>query len=266
MKEQFGSYYDPCVDMLLSYYRVLSDWNYKNLRAPYWRLYWNDSSGAALQTAQGLIQLQPQSMYLIPPNFAYDGVLYKPVKHFYCHFLTGLPYRTDSLDVVQFEAPVAITSRLEQYLQAGIDSDPIPIRLALLGRAAVLYGLCHLPEPFLQDKSDTDPRIASVLETMARNYNQNLSNGELATLVHMNTNAFIRRFRQMTGSSPQGHLAQIRIDRACIFLHHTDKTIEQVAKDTGFCDRYHFSRVFQKFMGIGPAGFRKKRNWPVGSH
>ncbi|MFH1022954.1 MAG: AraC family transcriptional regulator [Planctomycetota bacterium] len=32
----------------------------------------------------------------------------------------------------------------------------------------------------------------------------------------------------------------------------------ELASATGFCDRYHFSRVFRKLRGVSPARFRKR--------
>jgi transcriptional regulator GlxA family with amidase domain len=40
-------------------------------------------------------------------------------------------------------------------------------------------------------------------------------------------------------------------------LHHSALSIEQIAERCGFCDRYHFSRVFQKHREMGPATFRR---------
>lgn len=39
---------------------------------------------------------------------------------------------------------------------------------------------------------------------------------------------------------------------------HTDRPIEAIAEDTGFCDASHLSRKFRKLFGKSPGSFRKR--------
>ena len=55
-----------------------------------------------------------------------------------------------------------------------------------------------------------------------------------------------------------------RVERACVLLHATGNSIEQIAEATGFCDRYHFTRVFTRLRGVSPAAFRKTLTTPRG--
>ena len=40
-------------------------------------------------------------------------------------------------------------------------------------------------------------------------------------------------------------------------LHFSESSIEEIAQQAGFCDRYHFSRAFHKEFNCGPATYRK---------
>ncbi len=40
-------------------------------------------------------------------------------------------------------------------------------------------------------------------------------------------------------------------------LLYTPKTIETIAEQSGFANRFHFSRQFTRYMGTPPAAFRK---------
>jgi len=40
-------------------------------------------------------------------------------------------------------------------------------------------------------------------------------------------------------------------------LHYSGRDIKAIAEDTGFCDRYHFSRIFKQLRGVSPAEFRR---------
>ena len=52
-----------------------------------------------------------------------------------------------------------------------------------------------------------------------------------------------------------------RIELAGVLLHNSAKKIEEIAAATGFCDRYHFSRVFKRLRGMGPAEFRRRATY-----
>jgi transcriptional regulator GlxA family with amidase domain len=41
-------------------------------------------------------------------------------------------------------------------------------------------------------------------------------------------------------------------------LRHTDRSIEQIARECGFRDRYYFTRVFAKHRQTTPAAFRRE--------
>jgi transcriptional regulator GlxA family with amidase domain len=59
------------------------------------------------------------------------------------------------------------------------------------------------------------------------------------------------------GISPQRFIKKCRIDKACIMLHHSQDSIEDVAHQCGFADRYHFSRVFKSLTNISQAKYRR---------
>ena len=72
----------------------------------------------------------------------------------------------------------------------------------------------------------------------------------------MNANAFIRKFRQAVGHTPHQYLLRLRVERACEWMRRSELTMDQIAEAAGFCDRFHFSRVFKQVMGVSPAKFR----------
>ena len=51
---------------------------------------------------------------------------------------------------------------------------------------------------------------------------------------------------------------QIRIDKACNLLLHTDTSMDIIAEQCGFTDRYHLTKGFGKIKKTSPAVFRKR--------
>lgn len=80
----------------------------------------------------------------------------------------------------------------------------------------------------------------------------------LARETGMNTNAFIRLFRERTGHTPALYARERRIEVACLLLHHSAKSIEEIASAFGYCDRYDFIHAFIHSRKTSPAAFRKQ--------
>ena len=71
-------------------------------------------------------------------------------------------------------------------------------------------------------------------------------------------NTMFRQYQRELGMSPQAYLRQKRIEKACALLYDPERSIKQVAEETGFCDRYHFSRTFKDSQGITPFAYRRR--------
>ena len=54
------------------------------------------------------------------------------------------------------------------------------------------------------------------------------------------------------------YLLELRLNTAMKLLRHTDHSIEQIARECGFGDRYYFTRIFTKHRQTTPAAFRKE--------
>jgi AraC-like DNA-binding protein len=109
-------------------------------------------------------------------------------------------------------------------------------------------------------------RLEAVPERLRRVFNgieqalaEPLTNDTLAAQAGMSVEAFIRWFKGRTGRTPAAFVAERRIREACRLLAFGESSIEQVAEAVGFSNRHHFSRVFKRYAGCGPAAFRRGR-------
>lgn len=79
----------------------------------------------------------------------------------------------------------------------------------------------------------------------------------LAAQLHFHPNYFIPFFKKHYGLSPLKYVSGLRLQRAKELLRSTALPVAEVAKRTGFCDLYYFSRRFKEQTGYSPSDFRK---------
>ena len=55
-----------------------------------------------------------------------------------------------------------------------------------------------------------------------------------------------------------GHYTEQDVAEAARALALTEKSIKQIALECGFTNRYYFTRVFTRRIGMGPAAYRRQ--------
>ncbi|MFA5206211.1 MAG: AraC family transcriptional regulator [Lentisphaeria bacterium] len=253
-----NSFFNPNLRLLLVRRIRLNarEWASPNLAAPYWRWYWNAQLGATVVLAGRETPLRPDQFMLIPPDTPFRGRVTGLPHHLYCHFLADPPYDAAPPAVYVFPARplgLGLARRL-----AVLRDEPATLRERSLLALTLVHGaLTQVPESVLAAPPD-DPHILRVLRHLQDRSAWPVANEAMARVAGMSTNAFIRLFRMRTGLTPQAYHTRKRIEHACLELHGGWLAIEEIALRAGFRDRYHFSRVFKRLRGIGPAAFRRQ--------
>jgi len=101
-----------------------------------------------------------------------------------------------------------------------------------------------------------DDRKSSFIDTMESNYMFNLSLIEFAKLTHHSLTSFKKEFAEIFSTSPGKWFIQKRLDLACKFLATSEKTVREIASDSGFESVTHFNRVFKERHRISPLKYR----------
>lgn len=248
--------YDPCTEVLTFAGWRLTWWGYADLSAPYWRLYWNGSVGAAVTLDDRVTPLGPGRLVLIPPNTPFAATLSRPVDHLFIHFMTGPAYRASRPGIFESPAGPETRARARALFRLVPPNGSGGRRARLLCSALIHQALAELPDDALAGRLP-DIRIDAAMRRLERDVMDPPCNAALAADAAMSENAFIRLFRRHAGVSPQAYSLTQRIEQAGRLLHHSPLGIKEIADLTGFCDRYHFSRAFRRCRGTSPAAFRK---------
>jgi AraC-like DNA-binding protein len=68
---------------------------------------------------------------------------------------------------------------------------------------------------------------------------------------------FRKRFTREAGLSPGQFRLRRIMDRACLMLGSSDRSIKEISAALGYCDPYHFSKSFKRVLGLSPTDFRR---------
>jgi signal transduction histidine kinase/DNA-binding LacI/PurR family transcriptional regulator/CheY-like chemotaxis protein len=91
-------------------------------------------------------------------------------------------------------------------------------------------------------------------------YAESLTREDIAQHVGLSPDYLTDCFRQELGVTPITYLRRYRIQQACELLKSTHLSITQVAAAVGFSESAHFSRTFQREVGMTPRAYRRGRH------
>ena len=272
--------------LLCCRYWWMAEWKSQQMSFPYWRLYWN-RSGKAWVVYNKTIYLEPDKMILIPPNtpFATDieggnshnALPYSlkggrvesrameaemveegSVLHLFIHFTLGYPFDTISPEIFVFDITEE-QNRLIHSITEQLIEGRVKFELAgSLELYSLLFSLLQLIPADSWRNRILDSRIINGIRHMEKNIQEiKIRNSSLAEIGGMSVNAYARLFKEQTGYSPRKYLLRMRTEKACNLLHHSDLSIDQIASDCGFSDRYYFTRIFSRTMKVSPGLYRR---------
>ena len=104
-----------------------------------------------------------------------------------------------------------------------------------------------------------DQQTTPIWEVMESNYMFNLSIAEYSRLAGRSVASFKREFQQYYHTSPGKWLTHTRLKHAKLLITASNKSIGEIAYDSGFENVSHFSRIFKENYGFTPLQLRKNR-------
>jgi PAS domain S-box-containing protein len=169
----------------------------------------------------------------------------------------------------------------EQYIQEDrrvMDSgQPLPNQIWLVGNAdgqlrwfissktplrggdQQIIGIAGVMRDFQRTESLVKPyqELEHVLSYVLEHFATRLRIEDLAAIVHLSVSQFDRKFKRLFRMTPQQYLLRVRINAASQALLHTDRSLANIADETGFYDQSSFTKHFVKHTGLTPRQFRK---------
>jgi AraC-like DNA-binding protein/signal transduction histidine kinase len=122
----------------------------------------------------------------------------------------------------------------------------------VLPQSALALFLGRLGEGTLAPTSPACLLVKRAQAWLAESYAGQVTRQDLATALGVNGDYLGRLFHSFLGIAPWEYLGRYRTRVACILLEEGQLSLAEVGARVGFTDPAYFSRVFRKFMGVGP--------------
>jgi len=244
--------------ILLARRQTMVNWDFAELSAPHWRLYHCAENGASILIQGKQISLDPDALWLVPPEVGFGSLNDRPFSQLYVHFLIQARWKASAPGFVR----IPLTRPMEAELHLP-DAKAGSWKAGCAVQRLVLGALMGVPFDYFVPEQE-DARARHLIRLMTTEPGRAWTNSTLAKEAGFHPQALVRWFRQTTGRTPRQFLLDLRIKEACLLLLFTRRTIEDIAAATGFCDRYHFTRTFQALRKDAPAAYRRQReHWPA---
>lgn len=107
-------------------------------------------------------------------------------------------------------------------------------------------------------ESNQVPSIAAVRNYINDHMKEEVTLASLAEQFHFSPQYLAKKFKEEYHTTIINYLTQLRMDKACSLLSHTELSIQEVAEESGFEELNYFSKVFKKNFGMSPTSYRKK--------
>ncbi len=111
---------------------------------------------------------------------------------------------------------------------------------------------------YKQPVVDNSQIVDQVLEAMHETGGNGVSIGKLAGKLGCSRGHLYNQFRGVVGMPPSDYAQRLRIKESCRSLTDETASITDIALENGFSSSQHFSRVFKRYLGVTPSGYRSQ--------
>ncbi|UUZ80397.1 helix-turn-helix domain-containing protein [Paenibacillus sp. P26] len=101
--------------------------------------------------------------------------------------------------------------------------------------------------------------LANAISYIEDHYLEPLTLEEIAAKSNISVRHLNRIFQSYYQTTPISYMQQLRLERACNLLKHTQLPITKISYECGFNDSNYFTRQFTKAYGLSPKAYRINR-------
>lgn len=134
----------------------------------------------------------------------------------------------------------------------------------ILSKTALFNIIAHIVNTgqFMRLSELSNMKIASetvdcVIKHIEAHYREHISIDDILKQISYSRSHLLRVFKEHTGMSIMDYLNKFRIEKACLELIYTDKSVTEIALDNGYNTVQYFTRMFRRVIGTPPGAYRR---------
>ena len=234
----------------------LEEWIVPMRSLPLWHIYWNSTSGGRLILPDRKIEMDPDSVFLLPPYLMFATESDAAFEHSFLDFC----FEDEQFLPVKKE-PIRLRRQDFQWMLNRCFRQNIS---KLAGAALAFTLLAAIPaENFVPEGTTLmEPRIQRALDLISETFQSGqlagLNNRAICRKLGMSVVNFQHLFKQELKMSPHRYILNRRLAYAHDLLKNSSLSIKEIAEKTGFANRYQFTLSFSRLYNISPGRWRRK--------
>jgi AraC-like DNA-binding protein len=178
------------------------------------------------------------------------------------HRLTGIELsfeKTPSEDPGFIHAQLEFGNTVIGCLSARKPTDPLEAKALGNVIASLARDLVQLPQRPSTAKNEVLPAIlVRATKFLRENYSDAISLQTLSDHISTRPDRLSRLFRKCLGITFTDYLSQIRLNHCIESLSKTDKSVTEIAIESGFQSISQFNRTFKQHYGMSPRQYRSQ--------
>ena len=236
-------------------YRGDSRWNHRGMIYPYNTVYFVLSGDGHIRAGDAVTDMQPGWAYLIPAHLRHDvwcdSAVEKAYVDVHAELLPGTDLFSGRQDVGCLHLGLERCRGIYASCEGGVRE-----RLVLRGELMLVLAGFMTGEP--QAVSARMSAFVPMIEDMQQHLSARLRRNEIAARYGWHPSALSRAFEQVFGCGIKQYVEKLLVARLAEELLLTDKTLQQLATEYGFCDAYYLSAFFKRHIGLSPTVYRQR--------
>ncbi len=123
---------------------------------------------------------------------------------------------------------------------------------------ALIVMLCkEYTRQYVSEEHSGDTGIIAASEYIHKNYAQKILLDDLCKISMLGKTLLCEKFKQYYGFTPLDYINRYRVLVAKNMIIETNKSITEIAQETGFFDASHFLKTYRKYEVISPTDLRE---------
>jgi AraC-like DNA-binding protein len=116
----------------------------------------------------------------------------------------------------------------------------------------------HDDKPKIMPYEDKRERFMPVLDYITENFASEITVGDLASIMHMEKNYFIKQFKRHFNITPISYIQSVRISRSLNLIEYTELPMAEIAERVGFSGAASFTKAFRATYSKTPSEYRQE--------